>query len=78
MCLAAGDPAFTLGIEGRLLLGPERRDACRFAIKEGLVVGKVELAVFDVQIETPQGEITADAQQFIGTDRVETDLVEEA
>ncbi|MNR50030.1 hypothetical protein D3C85_1694930 [compost metagenome] len=78
MGLAAGDPAFAFGVEGRLLLRPERGDAGCFAVEKGLVLGKVELAVFDVQVEAPQGEIPADTQQFIGTDRVKTDLVEEA
>ncbi len=76
MRLATGDPAFALGIECAFLLIAKRVDGLGFPGQERLVLRQVQLTVLDVQVEAPEGEIPADAQQFIGADRVETDLVE--
>ncbi|MNI04520.1 hypothetical protein D3C73_574430 [compost metagenome] len=76
MRLATGDPAFALGIECAFLLIAKRLDGLSFPGQERLVIRQIQLAVLDVQVEAPEGEIPADAQQFIGADRVETDLVE--
>ncbi|MCY1421199.1 hypothetical protein D9M71_368470 [compost metagenome] len=76
MRLAAGDPALPLGIESAFLLLAKRADGLGFLRQKRLVIRQVQLTVFDVQVEAPEGEILANAQQFIGADRVETDLVE--
>ncbi len=77
VCLAVGDPAFAFSVEGRLLLGSKCCDAVGFAGQEGLVIGQVQGAVFDVQCKAAERKVTADAQQFVGADRVEANLIEE-
>jgi hypothetical protein len=71
MRLAAGNPALAFSLERTLLLRTESADALGFLTEKCLIVGEVELAVFDIQIEAPQREVAANAQQFFGADRVE-------
>nr|GFD24857.1 hypothetical protein [Tanacetum cinerariifolium] len=73
-----GDPAFALGIERALLLVSERCDALRFFCEKRLVVGEIQRGVFDLQRVASERKVTADFQQLVGADRVETNLVKEA
>ena len=77
MRLARGDPALTFGVEGRALLVTEGVDALSLAVEKGLVIGQGQFAVLNTQVIAAQGEVTADTQQLVRRDRVETDLVEE-
>src|SRR3990167_6272771 len=78
MRLARFDPALAFGVERAALLGAEGGDAFGFRGEEGLVVGQVQLAVFDAQVIAAQREVATDLQQLVRRHRVEADLVEEA
>ena len=71
-------PTLALGFERGLLRLLERGGSRRDGIQERVIVAQAELAVFDAQRIAAVRKRLANLQQFLGADRVKTDLVEEA
>ena len=59
-------------------MGAECVNARSFIREEPLVVRQIQRGMFDTQRITAQRKVTANGQQFIGRDRVETNLVKKA
>lgn len=76
MGLAAGDPAIAFGVKRPLLMVAKRVNALRLASEKLLVFRQPQRAVFDAQRIATEREIAANLQQFIGRNRIETQLIE--
>lgn len=76
MGLAAGDPAIAFGVKSPLLMVAKRVNALRLASEKLLVFRQPQRAVFDAQRIATEREIAANLQQFIGRNRIETQLIE--
>ena len=78
MRLAAGYPALAFLIEGALLMLAKSVDTYRFPLQKLLVLRQPQGTVLNAQRIAAKREIAADLLQFLGRNRVETQLVEDA